>query len=76
MSLGAFLIALFQRLETVEKRLLVPGGDEAPLHALLPHDLVEAESADDGADAPDDGAPGDEYLVATTRKPGWQFNRL
>ena len=37
---------------------------------------MEAERPDDDADAPYDGAPGDENLVAATRKPGWQFSRL
>ena len=64
--MNPFLIALFQRLETIEKRLLVSGGHEAPLDALLLHDLVEAERPDDDADAADDGTPGDEYLVEHT----------
>ena len=64
--MNPFLIALFQRLETIQKRLLVPCSHEAPLDALLLHDLVEAERPNDDADAADDRTPGDEYLVEHT----------
>ena len=63
------LIALLQRLETVQERLLVAGGETAPLDALPLHDLVEAERPHDGADAPHHGAAGHEDLLAAACQP-------
>ena len=42
---------------------------QSPLDALLVHDLVEAEHADDGADAAHHGAARHEDLLAAARQP-------